>query len=345
MLPLSVTQIASLCGGQAEGEKSFQVTGVAALETAAAGDLCFATGDKGIAMARSSAAGCLLVDAHFENVAKRTLIRVADPRRTFAHLLALFYPRPALRPGIHPSAIISMSAVLGDGCYIGPNVVIGDRSVVGSECSIGAGCVIASDVTIGDGTHLAANVSLYERVTIGAHVLLHSGCVIGTDGFGFVLASDHYEKFPQVGTVLIEDDVELGANCCVDRAALGTTRIGKGTKLDNMVHVGHNCQLGSHVVIAAQTGLSGGVHVGDYAVLGGQVGVGDQAQISSKAIIGGQAGILPNKKIQGSEPMWGTPARPLKEYLKQLAELARLKQLRHEMEDMKSRVAALTEDN
>src|SRR5262249_36222161 len=168
------------------------------------------------------------------------------------------------------------------------------------------------------------NVSIYRDVTIGDDVVLHSGCVIGADGFGFVFHNGAYEKFPQVGRVEIGNRVEIGANCCIDRAALGVTSIGDGTKLDNMVHVGHNCKIGRHVVVAAQTGFSGGVTVGDYAVIGGQVGIGDKARIESRAILGSGSGVLTSKIVHAGEVMWGTPARPLKEHLKQLAALARL---------------------
>jgi UDP-3-O-[3-hydroxymyristoyl] glucosamine N-acyltransferase len=169
--------------------------------------------------------------------------------------------------------------------------------------------------------------------------------VIGADGFGFAFVGDHYEKFPQIGTVEIGDDVEFGAHTCIDRAALGVTRVGRGTKLDNMVHIAHNCQIGKHVVIAAQTGLSGGVHVGDYAVIGGQVGIGDKARIEPKAVVGSGAGILTSKVVRAGQPVWGTPARPLKEHLLQLAALARLPEMRAQFQELRERVKRLEEGN
>jgi UDP-3-O-[3-hydroxymyristoyl] glucosamine N-acyltransferase len=184
-------------------------------------------------------------------------------------------------------------------------------------------------------------VVIYDNVRVGDGVILHSGCVLGADGFGFVLTGDHYEKFPQVGRVIIEDDVEIGANSCVDRAALGVTEIGQGTKLDNMVHIGHNCRIGKHVVIAAQTGLSGGVVVEDYAVIGGQVGIGDKARIESHAVLGSGCGVLTAKIVRAGEPVWGTPARPLRQHLDQLANVSRLPRFRKEMADLKKQVAAL----
>jgi UDP-3-O-[3-hydroxymyristoyl] glucosamine N-acyltransferase len=162
--------------------------------------------------------------------------------------------------------------------------------------------------------------------------------VIGADGFGFILRDGAYENFPQVGRVEIGDDVEIGANSCVDRAALGITRIGSGTKLDNMVHIGHNCSIGRHVVIAAQTGLAGGVVIEDYAVIGGQVGIGDKARIESRAVLGSGAGVLTSKIVRGGQIFWGTPARPLKEHLEQLAVLARLPEIRKEWSELKQKL-------
>jgi UDP-3-O-[3-hydroxymyristoyl] glucosamine N-acyltransferase len=211
-------------------------------------------------------------------------------------------------------------AVIGENVSIGARTIVGPRSVIGEGVTIGA-----------DGV-LHAGVTLYAGVRIGDRAVLHSGCVIGADGFGFVFENGRYEKFPQVGTVEIGDDVEIGANSCVDRGALGATRIGDGTKLDNLVHIGHNCRLGRHVVVAAQTGLSGGVEVGDYAVIGGQVGIGDKARIESRAVLGSGCGVLTSKIVRAGAPVWGTPARPLRQYLKRLALFDRLPQLIERLE-------------
>jgi UDP-3-O-[3-hydroxymyristoyl] glucosamine N-acyltransferase len=196
-------------------------------------------------------------------------------------------------------------------------------------------------VVIGHDTVLHAHVAIYDDVDVGSHVILHAGCVLGADGFGFVLDGESYQKFPQIGRVEIGNSVEIGANSCVDRAALGVTRIGEGTKLDNMVHVGHNCRIGRHVVVAAQTGFSGGVVVDDYAVIGGQVGIGDKARIESHAVLGSGCGILTSKIVHAGQVMWGTPARPLKQHLEQLASLARLPDMRSQVADLKRRLAEL----
>ncbi|MGB9605778.1 MAG: UDP-3-O-(3-hydroxymyristoyl)glucosamine N-acyltransferase, partial [Bryobacteraceae bacterium] len=302
-----------------EGDGEKELTGVAPLETAGASELSFVANRKAAQQAQASAAGCLIVPPDFPNPGGRTLIRVAEPRTAFARAVARFHPPPALTPGVHPTAVVHPAAEIGEQVEVGPYAVIGEASRIGARCRIGAGCVIGKRVVIGEGALLYANVTIYDDVDIGRNVILHSGCVIGADGFGFVMAGDHYEKFPQVGRVVIEDDVEIGANSCVDRAALGVTWIGRGTKLDNMVHVAHNCRIGRHVVVAAQTGFSGGVVVEDYAVIGGQVGIGDKARIETGAVLGSGCGVLSSKIIRRGQVVWGTPARPLKEYLEQLA--------------------------
>jgi UDP-3-O-[3-hydroxymyristoyl] glucosamine N-acyltransferase len=216
--------------------------------------------------------------------------------------------------------------------------VIGSDVVIGDMVSIAANAVIGDNVRIGDHSIIHPNVTVYHDVSIGRRTVLHSGAVIGADGFGFILRDGAYENFPQVGRVEIGDDVEIGANSCVDRAALGITRIGSGTKLDNMVHIGHNCSIGRHVVIAAQTGLAGGVVIEDYAVIGGQVGIGDKARIESRAVLGSGAGVLTSKIVRGGQIFWGTPARPLKEHLEQLAVLARLPEIRKEWSELKQKL-------
>ncbi|MDW8131765.1 MAG: UDP-3-O-(3-hydroxymyristoyl)glucosamine N-acyltransferase [Bryobacterales bacterium] len=326
-----------------EGDGEKELTGVASLESAGGADLAFVASRKAAQQAYASAAGCLIVPLDFPNPGGRTVIRVPEPRTAFARAVARFHPAAPPQPGIHPTAVIHPTAEIGTGVEIGPLVVIGEGSRVGPRCRIGAGCRIGKRVAIGEDSVLHAGVTLYDDVDIGRRVTLHSGCVIGADGFGFVMAGDHWEKFPQVGRVVIEDDVEIGANSCVDRAALGVTWIGQGTKLDNLVHVAHNCRIGRHVVVAAQTGFSGGVVVEDYAVIGGQVGVGDKARIETRAVLGSGCGVLSSKIIRRGQVVWGTPARPLKEYLEQLANLGRIAELRRQVSELLERVRKLEE--
>ena len=341
MPALTVDQLAALCDGTAEGDTSIALDSVNALEEADHTQLSFVATRKAAAKAQASKAGCLIVPIDFDNPGGRTLIRVKDPRAAFARAAKRLHPEPRPTPGIHPSAMAAPSAKVGADCFIGPHVAIGEDVIIGPECYVHAGSVIGDGVILGKSCVLHPNVTIYRGVCVGDRVILHAGCVIGADGFGFAFYEGRYEKFPQIGTVEIGDDVELGANTCVDRAALGVTRIGNGTKLDNMVHVAHNCRIGSHVVIAAQTGFSGGVTVGDYAVVGGQVGVGDKATIQSGAVVGSGAGILTSKIVRPGEPVWGTPARPLRMHLQQLAAISRIPALLEEIGELKKRLEAL----
>jgi UDP-3-O-[3-hydroxymyristoyl] glucosamine N-acyltransferase len=294
------------------------------LDDAGPEHLAFAGSAKYFESAARSAAGCIIALPEFTAAPGQTVIESTQPRAHFALALLVLYPSRRNTPGIHPSAIISEGARIDRYAEVGAFVTIGSGASIGARTRIGAGSSIGPGVEIGEECILHPRVSIYERVTLGARCVVHSGAVIGADGFGFEMAGGAYQKVPQVGTVTIGSDVEIGANTCIDRATLGVTVIGDGTKLDNMVHIAHNCRIGKHVVIAAQTGLAGGVTIGDYAVVGGQVGVGDKARIESRAVIGSGAGILTAKIVRAGEPVWGTPARPLRQYLEQLATLARL---------------------
>ncbi len=338
---MRVRELAECLGAEFEGDGEKAIGGIAPLESAGAEDLSFVGSRKAAGQSESSAAGCLIVPLDFENKFGRTVIRVQEPRTAFARAVNRLHPPPEFTPGIHPTAVVATDAALGEGVAIGPLAVIGEGTRIGAGSSIGAGAVIGRRASLGERCLVHANVAIYDDVDIGARAILHSGCVIGADGFGFVLEGDRYHKFPQVGRVLIGDDVEIGANSCIDRAALGVTWIGEGTKLDNMVHVAHNCRIGRHVVVAAQTGFSGGVVVEDYAVIGGQVGVGDKARIESRSVLGSGCGVLTSKIVRAGQVVWGTPARPLKEHLELLANLGRLPATRKELADLKHRLEAL----
>jgi UDP-3-O-[3-hydroxymyristoyl] glucosamine N-acyltransferase len=229
--------------------------------------------------------------------------------------------------GIHPTAVLHSSANLAQSVTVGPRAVIEENVEIGEGTFVGAGCVIGGNTKIGKNCLLYPNVTIYPGVQIGNGVIIHAGAVLGSDGFGYARdeSTGHYEKFPQVGRLEIDDDVEIGANSTIDRGALDTTRIRRGTKIDNLVHIGHNCQIGEDVIIAAQTGLSGSITIENNVVLGGQAGIGEHARIEEGVMLGGQGGVLPNKILRGKGiAFWGTPARPVREYLKQLAVLERL---------------------
>ncbi len=321
---MRVKELAAFLQAPFEGDGELELRRAAALDEAGAGDLSFVTRGRAWNLAAASPAGCLLVPLDFDNSTHRTVVRTANPRAAVAKAIRKLHPRIEASPGIHPSAVLGPGAVVAPGAHIGPFVSIGVGARVGAGTFIDAGSAIGDYVVIGDRCTIHPHVTVYRDVTIGREVVLHSGVVIGADGFGYVLNDGIWENFPQIGRVEIGDRVEIGANACVDRAALGATRIGDGTKLDNMVHVGHNCQIGRNVVVAAQTGFSGGVIVEDYAVIGGQVGIGDKARIESGAVLGSGSGVLTSKIVRAGQPMWGTPARPLRQHLQELAVLSRL---------------------
>ena len=333
---MRVSEIAGILNVAWEGDGDLEIIGVAALESAEPQEIAFVGNRRSAAGAHLSRAGCLLVTADFPK--GRTLIRTTDPRGACARVIELFHPAPVVKPGIHPSAVIAENVAIASSAAIGPHATIDAGTRIGERSSIGPGCSIGADVRIGDDCRLHANVTIYHGVIVGDRTVLHAGVVLGADGFGFIRQDYHYEKFPQIGRVKIGNDVEIGANSCVDRAALGVTQVGDGTKLDNMVHIAHNCRIGRHVVIAAQTGLSGGVVVEDYAVIGGQVGIGDKARIESGAVLGSGCGILTSKIVRQGQVVWGTPARPLKEHLEQLANLARLPRLRKELVELEKQL-------
>ena len=232
-----------------------------------------------------------------------------------------------LREACTPTAVVHPSAVLAGDVSLEERAVVVRGRHDRANTRIGAGSAIGAGVRIGHDCEIYPNVTIYPGTTLGDRVIVHAGAVLGSDGFGYVRdrKTGHYEKFPQVGRLVIEDDVEIGANTTIDRGALDETRIRRGAKIDNLVHIGHNCEIGEDVVIAAQTGLSGSIVIENGVVLGGQVGIGEHARIGEGVMLGGQGGVLPNKVLRGKGvAFWGTPAQPLRQYLKQLATLARL---------------------
>jgi UDP-3-O-[3-hydroxymyristoyl] glucosamine N-acyltransferase len=288
-----------------------------------------------------SKASCLIVkDGLGEKFPERTLIEVRNPKLAFSLIGAALHPPLRREPAIHPTAVVAENADIALTAYVGPNVCVGEHTRVGPYTRLEAGVVLEANVSVGDDCVLHPNVVVYDNVSIGNRVILHAGVCLGADGFGYVRHDLGYQKFPQIGTVVIEDDVEIGAHTCVDRAALGRTRIGRGTKLDNMVHVGHNCDIGERVVIAAQTGISGSVVIEDEAVIGGQVGFGDHTRVLSGAVIGSKAGILPGKIVRPGV-WWGIPVQPLDEYKRMNAHMNRLPQMREELKRLQEQIEEL----
>jgi UDP-3-O-[3-hydroxymyristoyl] glucosamine N-acyltransferase len=321
---MRVLELAEIVSGRVTGEGETQIERIADLDHAHDGDIAYVDNEKFFETALASKASCLIVPKS-ERFPDRTLIEVANPKLAFALIGAVLHPTDR-EPTIHPTAVVAETADIALTAYIGPHVTVGEH------------------VTVGAHSVLHPNVVLYDGVTIGNRVILHAGVCIGADGFGYVRHDLGYQKFPQIGTVVIEDDVEMGAYTCVDRAALGRTRIGRGTKLDNMVHVGHNCDIGERVVIAAQTGISGSVVIEDDVVIGGQVGFGDHTRVQSGAIIGSKAGILPGKIVRPGV-WWGIPVQPLDQYKRMNAHLNKLAEMRNEIKQLRQEIDQLKSKN
>jgi UDP-3-O-[3-hydroxymyristoyl] glucosamine N-acyltransferase len=338
---MTVEQLAELVVGRVVGDGATVIEGIADLEHAGESEIAYVESENFLAAASASDAACLIVtDQISENLRERTLIEVRAPKLAFALIGAALHPPVRREPTIHPSAVVAETADVALTAYVGPNVCIGEYTHVGAYTRLEAGVVLGSNVTVGNDCVLHPNVALYDGVSIGSRVILHVGVCIGADGFGYVRHELGYQKFPQIGTVVLEDDIEIGAYTCVDRAALGRTRIGTGTKLDNMVHVGHNCDIGERVVIAAQTGISGSVVIEDDAVIGGQVGFGDHTRVQKGAIIGSKAGILPGKIVRPGV-WWGIPVQPLDQYKRMNAHLGRLPQMREDLKRLQKEIEEL----
>lgn len=325
----TAAEIAKEIGARVVGDGGVEITGVASISGAAAGNLVFVDDAKHLESALRSAASAVIAgEFAASNASAKTLLITAQPKFAFARASRLLHGHNQRPAGVHPSAVVHESARIGKHVTLDPRAVIHEDASVGDGTWIGAGTAIGSGVSIGEDCEIHPNVTVYPGTRIGNRVIVHAGAILGSDGFGYVRSSGEdgrYEKFPQVGRLVIEEDVEIGANSTVDRGALETTRIGRGTKIDNLVHIGHNCQIGENVIIAAQAGFSGSIVIEDNVVIGGQVGVGEHARLTEGVMLGGQAGVLPNKVLRGKGvAFWGTPAKPLREYLKSLAALARL---------------------
>jgi UDP-3-O-[3-hydroxymyristoyl] glucosamine N-acyltransferase len=330
---MKARDIADLVGGELLGDLDAEITGVASLDAATTGEIAFSEKPDGI----STSASCVLVPVETTDLFSASQIRVRDPKLAFARAAVVLHPPKEREPQIHPSAVNSSTATIGKNVFIGAFVCVGDDSTIGDGTQLRAGAKVGDGVTVGSNCVLHPNVFIEDGCTIGSSVVLHTGVVIGADGFGYVRDENEYVKFPQIGSVVIEDDVEIGANSCVDRGALGETRIGKGTKIDNLVQIAHNVQIGRRVVIAAQTGISGSTIIEDDCVIGGQVGMGDHARVLSGAVIGSQAGVLPGKIVRRGV-WWGTPVQPLDEYKVQNAHIKAIGRIREELKRLKSEI-------
>jgi UDP-3-O-[3-hydroxymyristoyl] glucosamine N-acyltransferase len=345
----SVREIASWIGAAVDGDESRLIARVAKIEEAGEGDISFLANPKYLKHLESTKASAVIVGKQVA-APNRTdhppvLLRVDDPYVAFLRVLVVFNPPEApLPPGIHPRAEIAASAVIGANVRIGALAVIGERCRIGDDAMILAGTVLGNDVTVGSQSLLYANVTVRERCVIGSRVIVHSGTVIGSDGFGFAPKPDGtYEKIPQMGIVVVEDDVEIGANCTLDRATMGETRIERGAKLDNLIQVAHNVTIGAHTVAAAQAGFSGSTKIGKRNMIGGQVGFSGHLEIADDSKFGAQSGIHRSVSKSGQTFM-GTPAVPFREASKIMGSWPQLPDALADIRALKNEIAALKKE-
>jgi len=322
---LTAAQIAARVNGSIEGDGQRVVTGVAPIDHAREGDLSFIVQPKYYAALETSPAAAILVDANCPRSERHVLIRVENPYYAFLQVASLFAPPQRPPDGIDATAIIHPTAILGEGVAIGPYVVIEENVRIGDAAVIGALCFIGRGAALGEKCHLAARVHVAHNVVLGKNVIIQSGSVIGSDGFGYVPVHEGYVKIPHAGTVVLEDDVEIGANCAIDRGTFGETRIGSGTKLDNLIHVAHNVQIGKNTVIAAQSGISGSTKIGSNVKIAGQVGFVGHIEIGDNSSFGAQSGI--SKSVPAGQIYFGTPAQEIMQAKREEASIRRLPEL------------------
>ena len=323
-MPYTATEIARHMQGEVIGDGSVVLKNFAPADRAQAGDVTFAENADYLALAEKGAASAIIVGSAIA-ASSKVLIRVANPRVAFAKTLALFFPEPVFKAGIHPTAVVAASAQIDPSAHIGPHCVIGEHVRLGARSVLQGGDHIGDHSRLGEDCRIFPNVTIYPGTQIGSRVRIHSSTVIGADGFGYVPDAGVHLKVPQIGHVIIGDDVELGANVTVDRGALGPTIIGKGSKIDNLVQIGHNAVLGEHCIIVSQVGIAGSTKLGDYVVLGGQVGVGGHLKIGSGASVVAQSGVMHD--IPAGEKWMGAPAQPDRQTKRQMLALQQLPEL------------------
>lgn len=324
----TLAELQARVGGRVIGDGTVGIARVSAIDEATTDALTFATDEKYYAAALASKAAAILVDASVpvdERAATKPLLIVENARAALATFLAsLKTPRPR-GPFRHPTAVVDETAQIADDVYLGAHAYVGARAHVASGCTISAGAYVGDDVRLGEQTWLHPHAIVHERCAVGSRVVLHSGSVIGSEGFGWAFIEGRLERIPQVGNVVLEDDVEIGANTCIDRAQTGSTYVGQGTKIDNLVQIGHNCRIGKHCAIAAQTGFAGSTSVGDYVKIAGQVGTRGHMHIGSRSTVAGQSGVWGD--VEEGAMVSGNPARDHRETLRNDVLLRRLPKL------------------
>ncbi len=339
-MPFTAADIATQVGGVVVGDASVLLTGFAPAATAVSGDLTFAENEAYFRRAEQSAAAAILVDAQFSS-SRKVLIQVPNARIAFAKVLPLFFPEPQPPGGIHPSAVVAASAQVDATAHVGPCCVVGENARIGPRSVLEGGNFVGANCQLGSEVRLFPNVVLYPRTVIGNRVRIHAGTVIGADGFGYVLDEGVHRKVPQIGQVIIEDDVEIGANAAVDRGALGPTIIGKGTKIDNLVQVAHNVVVGEHCLLVSQSGIAGSTRLGNYVTLAGQVGVAGHLKLGHRVTVAAQSGVMHD--IGDDQKWFGSPAQPDRQMKRQLLALQQLPALMRRVAELEKLLRAASD--
>jgi len=340
-MPFTVAQIAKILGGKVGGDDSVVLTGFAPAERAQPGDLTFAENEDYFGRADRSEAAAIILDGPFVSSHGKTLIHVANARVAFAKALAVFSPEPVFPAGVHPTAIVAASAGVDPSAHVGPYCVVGEEARIGPRSVLRGGNHIGPRCRLGEEVVLFPNVTLYADTEIGHRVRIHSGSVIGSDGFGYVQEEGKHLKVPQIGNVIIKEDVEIGACVTIDRGALGPTIIGKGTKIDNLVQIGHNVVVGEHSLIISQVGIAGSTKVGNYVILAGQVGVAGHLKIGNRVQVAAKAGVMHN--IPDGEKWLGAPAQPDRQSKRQLIAIQKLPELIRRVNELERRLGGKSE--
>ena len=334
----SAGQIAEQLGGTVIGDAGTQLTGLNAANAAAAGDLTFAENEKYFAAAVASDAAAILVSEELGRTDK-PLIKVRHVRVALAQLLAAFHPEHQYAPGIHETATVADSAEVDASAYVGPHCIVEAGARIGPNVTLTGHNFVGSDATVGDSSRLFANVTVYDRTVIGARVRIHAGTVIGSDGYGYVFDEGQHKKIPQVGNVVIEDDVEIGSNVSIDRGAIGPTVIGKGTKIDNLVQIAHNVSTGEHCLVISQVGIAGSSKLGKYVTLAGQVGIAGHLKIGDQVTLAAKSGVMHD--IPDGEKWMGAPAQPDKQTKRQLLAIQQLPELIRRVRELEKELEKL----
>jgi len=337
-MTLTLAEVADRIRGEVVGDGSTRVTGFSSADRAKEGDLTFADNEPYFAQAEESKASAILVNGPFIS-ARKPIIRVANARIAMARLLPVFFPSDAQSAGIHSTAIIDPSAHIDPTAHVGPYCVIGPRVRCGARSALMGGNHVDRDSQIGDDVCLFPNVIVYAQTQIGHRVTIHAGTVIGSDGYGYVFDEGRHRKVLQVGNVVIHDDVEIGANAAIDRAALGSTVIGKGTKIDNLVHVAHNVVMGTHCLIMGQAGFAGSTQLGDYCVVASQSGIAGHLKLGKQSMVGAKSGVM--RDVPDGGKVLGIPAYPDKQAKRQFIALQKLPDMIRRMRELEEQVEQL----